>query len=85
MTPPTAYRGDASDARVSTAAADRKRAETEALARQLAADLTASLGHQDAHEILRAEMNAAIAAKLETHRQQVAPQKGRAGDDRPRR
>ena len=139
------------------AAADRKRAETEALARQLAADLTASLvlpadpqqaaieaynewhsdgctcpgwyesgfcdkraeasdspeflrritinylrhyltgydrvfdrlagrvGHQDAHEILRTEVNAAIEAKLETHRQQVAPQKGRAGDDRPRR
>jgi hypothetical protein len=68
------------------AVAGRRRAETEVLARQLAADLVASLilpahpeltgydraydrlvgrvGHQDAHEILRSEVNAAIEAKL---------------------
>jgi hypothetical protein len=74
---------------VAMAAADRKRAETKALARQLAADLMASLvlpadpqraaidaynrlaglvGHQDAHEILRAEVNAVIEARLDARR-----------------
>ena len=71
------------------AAADRKRAETEALARQLAADLVSSLvipanprqaaidaynqlarraGRENAHQVLRAALNSAIEARLNTAR-----------------
>ena len=61
------------------AVADRKRAETNALARQLAAALLTGydraysrlagrVGHQDAHEILRAEVTAAIKARLDAPR-----------------
>ena len=58
------------------AAADRKRAEAQALARQLAADLVSSLvvpadprraaidAYNKAHEILRSAVNAAIEARL---------------------